>query len=64
MKALAWDFGVAGTRALVPQPAAFAAAAQRKAEHDEAQNRGDTLMHAHSLAHRHWRREGSLALGN
>jgi len=45
MSELAWDLGVAGTLPVVPDPAAFGAAAQSKAEHDKAQNRGDTLLH-------------------
>jgi hypothetical protein len=64
MSALARDVGVAGARALVPDPAAFGAAAQPKAEHDEAKNRGETPMHKNSLAHRGACGESTLELGN
>jgi hypothetical protein len=52
MSVLAWGVGVAGAPALVPDPATFGAAAQPKAENDEAQNRYQTPMHKNSLAHR------------
>ena len=51
---------MAGARALLPDPAAFGAAAEAEAKDDQAQNRGDALMHGASLAHRARRREGRL----
>ena len=49
--------GVAGASALVPQPAAFAAAAERKADDEQAQNGGKARGHGTSLAHRRRARE-------
>src|SRR6185437_15232920 len=46
---LAWDAGTAGVPALVPEPAAFGAAAEAKPGNDEADNSRDT--HGFSLAH-------------
>ena len=51
-KGLAWDVGMAGAPAFVPEPAAFGAGAQAQAQQRETQNCNEALAHGGTLAHR------------
>ena len=57
-----WGVGTAGVRAVLPEPAALGAAAQRKAKKDEKGGGREPTMHESSLAHRARPCEGPPAL--